>query len=500
MNNPNPALPGWIRIPLIQKMDRRCGSIVIAVFLLSFAWPLTAVAQSEFLIRDAKFLRNITVDNEQIRYGVGNVHLVSDQAEVFCDSVYRFLDKNEIRAYGNIEVRTEQERIWTDTLVYFSDVDFSQLRGRVIIETDTMILFSNSVDYRFTTRVGHIIDRVRLEDQEGVLTARSGYYYREPDSAVFRGNVQLADTLQYAEGDSIFVNRRKESYEIHGDVFIDDREERVKLKGDYLEADSTGRRLLEGNAWMQRFEADSARTDSTESDTTHIWSNRILSTRDIVDADTNNIVNAYGNVRIWSSEFAAIADTARFESLTETFELWSDPIAWHQQIQLTGPYIRVRLKDEQIERLTSYPTPFAVQHDTTIDRLNQMTGDTLIARFNEGEISHIHLYNNSHLIRYTENENGQSDGAVELVAPSTRIFFKEGKLEELKSTGPVDGSYLPESEQTKEKRIDGFSWNPNLRPRKPAEKMNPRFMPIPDTLWFELPRRFVQSRSETPER
>ncbi len=466
-------------------------------------------AQQQIEILEADRIEGGTVEGKKVQKILENVHLKTEELEVFCDSAYQFVNESEVRAYGNIQINTEGEKIWSDSLVYFTDIDFSQLRGRVVIETDSTILFGNSVDYRFSTKVAHFLDKVRLEDQRGTLLANSGFYYREPDSAVFRGQVQLADTLQYLEGDSLFSNRSESYYEIHSNVFADDRENNTMLKSDYLEADSAGNRLLEGNAWLKTYESDTtdtsvtagtdttgtAGTDTTgtaSADTTHIRAQIIHSERHQTDEDTVDIVNAYHEVRIWSPNFAAVGDTARYDDQTGHFELWSNPIAWHKQVQLTGPYIKAKLVEGDIDSLESYPRPFSVQEDTTIDRLNQITGDTLKADFREGELRQIHIYENANLLRFMKNDEGNPDGAVEMTAPHIYILFRDGEIDTLKAIGAVNGSSFQESEQTAERTLDGFVWNPERRPTEPKEKMEPRLPPIAEDPFFELPRRYRQ--------
>ena len=55
--------------------------------------------------------------------------------------------------------------------------------------------------------------------------------------------------------------------------------------------------------------------------------------------DTTNTIKAFENVRIWSRDFSSVSDTAQYESAAQTFELWWNAKAWHEQIQLSGPYI-----------------------------------------------------------------------------------------------------------------------------------------------------------------
>lgn len=477
-----------------------------------------------------------TIQGAPVQKIFGNVHLQTEDVNLYADRALKYTSRDLVQAFGNIEIITKEENIFADSLTYYTDIDFSELRGRVIIESDSATLFGNSVDYRFTNKVAHFIDEIRLEDQRGTLVANSGFYFREPDSATFMGEVQLRDSLQYIEGDSLFSNRQSEYYELHGNVFADDPENSSMLKGDYLEADSTGRRLLQGNAWLKNYKKDSTtaeptdtdslqitppdstkqfrpdslqttipdttRNDTTETsqpDTTHIRAARILSLENRSAQDTTSTIKAFENVRIWSPDFSSLSDTSRYKSKAQTFELWGNAKSWNEQTQLTGPYIWVKLQDGEIKQLDSYPNPFSVQQDTVINRLNQIKGDTLQATFEEGQLSLIRVFLNSHLLRFTEKE-GQPDGALDLTAPVTFIYFENGRLAELKSLGKeeaIDGNYLPETPKVAEKKLEGFSWNPELRPQEPQEIMAPRFPPIPEDPPFELPRRYLEHIGRT---
>ncbi|SMO65251.1 OstA-like protein [Fodinibius sediminis] len=486
-----------MRQPLPKNTVAKLPLYASLLFFLSFSLlsEEASAQQKQVQILNASRIVGGVYEGEQVRRILGQVHIQHDNLEMYCDSAYQFINKNEIRAFGNIEIDTGEEKIWTDSLTYYTDIDFSQLRGRVIMEADSATVFGNSVDYRFSNKVAHFIDQIRLEDMRGTLRADSGYYYRAVDSVQFKGKVQLADSLQYLEGDSLFGNRSKGYYEMHGQVFGDDRENSTMLKGEYLETDSTGRRLLETEAWLKNYESDTS--DTTQADTTHIQAQTILSREQRSAADTTVITHAFGNVRIWSPDFSAISDTSRYTDSTQTFELWSNAVAWHENVQLTGPYIRAILNDGSIDSLKSYPDPFSVQQDTTINRLNQITGDTLYADFSEGTLHQIHVFQNAHLYRFTKNQQQKPDGAIELSAPSIRIIFSEGEIDSLKATGPNEGSFLPENEKTAQRQLEGFSWNPDQRPPEPEAPMKRRFPPLEDELFFDLPRRYIQHLRNT---
>ena len=250
--------------------------------------------------------------------------------------------------------------------------------------------------------------------------------------------------------------------------------------GDYLEADSTGRRFVDGNSYLRRISADST-------DTTHINSHQLL----MLDQDSVNYIRGFKDVRIWSVDFSSVSDTLFYDSSTEIFELISDPIAWHENIQLTGPYIAVQMDSNKVEQLKSFHKTIAVQQDSATGRLHQIKGDTLLASFEGDNLSRIQIYPNSHVLYHTMNENEEPDGAVEYTSPKTTMYFEDGNLTRVVA-GKNDGFFFEEFPGLAERRLDGFAWNPGLRPERPDTTAAPRFPPIPAERPFTLPQRFIE--------
>lgn len=443
-------------------------------------------AQNVVQIERAREVTNITEDGEAIRK-MYDVRLRTGNIEMVCDSAWEFIDRNELRAYGNIEIETPDEIIWTDTLFYYTDQEISQLRGRVVILQDSTTLFGEQVDYNFLTKVADFEDGIRLEDEGGTLIANTGRYFQIQDSAIFRGNVQVADTAQYAEGDSLFINRNTQFLQLHSNIFVQDSTNNALLTGDYLEADSTGRRYVQGNSYLRQIS-----TDST--DTTHINSKDLL----MLDQDSTDIIRAMQNVRVWSPDFSSISDTLIYTSDTEIFELISNPTAWHKNIQLNGPYIQVQMDSNAVNYLTSYKNTITVQKDSTTGRYNQIKGDTLNVNFENGQISRIKIYPNSQVLYHTKNEEDEPDGAVEYTSPETIMYFEEGDLVRVTAL-KNNGYFFEEFPGLADRKLDGFKWQPELRPLRPEVAAEPRFPPVPIERPFELPNRYLDYISTDPE-
>ncbi len=450
---------------------------------IAFFWGISTSVSGQDIVDLIRFdsATQVTINGERVQK-LYNARLGMRDVIMICDSAYRFIDRNEMRAFGNIQIDTDTETIWADTVIYFNDRDVSLLRGRVIIKQDSTTLFGNKVDYDFESKIGVFTDNIRLEDPNGVLTALSGIYYQTQDSAEFRHQVQLQDTSQYIEGDSLFINREREYVEIYSNVFAFDSTNQSILTGEYLEADSTGRRYAKENAYLMNIEEDSAQTD-----TMHIFAHELL----LLDQDTTSIIRGFKDVVIWDENFSSLSDSLEYDSELELFELGGTPKAWHKEIQLNGPYIFVQLDSNQVKELKAFHKAFAVQRDTVTGRLHQLKGDTLFAFFDAGEIYEINLYPNSQLLYHTKNDENEPDGAMENSSPETILLFEDGELVQARM-GQNQGLFLPEYTDLVNRTLDGFSWNPDLRPIKPTFIPAPRWEPIPVERPFELPMRYRQ--------
>ena len=454
--------------------------LIILGLIILFPVAEQANSQSRVNIVQADRAEGGTVDGEAVRKILGNVMLSTDDMTMESDSAYQFIDRNMLTAF-NVQIETENEMIWADTIYHNTQTEFSELRGRVIVQSERNTVFSTEVDVDMAIDLAIFNVPLRFEDENGTLIAESGLYYQAVDSAVFRGNVQLADTTQYLEADSLFMNRSKDLYELFSNVYADDYEEKVTFAGDYLLADSTGYRLLVGDAWFMQL-------DEAETDTTHLLAEEI----EIQETDTISYMDAYQNVRIWSSKFSAVADTVNFRDDIEQFIFRSNPKLWQQNIQLTGPYIEAFLEDDDIRFLNSYTNPIAVQEDTLTGRLHQMTGDTLHAYFENGAIERLVVFDNTEIIFHQRDENDEPDGLIELISagPAT-MWFVDGEFDFFKAERNIDGTYLPEDPGNVERKLDNFSWDPDLKPPQPEIRF-PKLPPIPLERPIDLPPRYVQ--------
>lgn len=453
------------------------ASIGLCLIILLISADLVN-GQSRVRILQADVLQGA---GEDMRKLIGNVELRTDDFSIVCDSAYHFQRDERIEAFGNIEIKSGEDIIWADYVRHNLRTEQSEFQGRVILNNKSTTVFSTKAFFDHKTGIATFPEYLRMEDENGVLTSETGIYYNRADSAIFRIAVQIADSTQYTEADSLFTNREAGYYELHGNVFLKDSEQNVIIRGDYVEADAEGYRKVFGNSLMRRI-------NSEKEDTTFVQARELH----IQELDTTYLFDAFEDVRIWTNRYSSLSDTANYDDGREVFILTGDaPKTWFNDIQLSGPYIEITLEDDQIRSLLSHHRPFAVQKDSATGLLHQITGDTLFVDFKDGEINFLQMRNNPELYYHSKDNEGNPDGAIELKTNEYIImFFKDGEMTDGKAKKQSDGVFHPEGEETRERRLTGFVWTPELQPKKPTDVLESRYGEIPEERPIVLPRRY----------
>lgn len=462
-------------------------NLIFALLIFLCFTPLTdAIAQSIVNILRSDRVQAVQTEDGLIRKLSGNVHLRTNDIEVRSDSAWHYVDRSELHGFGNLRIDTENETIWADKIIYDIEAEISSLSGMVIIESSMATIYSETALYSFLSEIALFNDPIWLEDNDGVMQAMSGIYFNQNDSVVFRGDVQLADSTQYIEADSIFTIRSSSYYQLHGRVFMVDNESKTAIKGDYVEADSTGKRFVEGGAIMRRLNSD-------ETDTTWLAADRI----DMNKIDTFYVIDAVNNVESWQKRTSTLSDSLNYDERTERFELRSNPKVWYDQIQLSGNIIDIQLENDTLKTLFAKGDPFATQQDSITLRFNQMKGDSITIYFLDDNVDQVFTGGNAEILLHYKDDEDQPDGAINIRSDTITIYFEDGEVADLKATSGIDGETLSESTSLAEMRLNAFSWDPHLRPLEPDVHMASRHPSVSFTPPFVRTNAELGSRRRT---
>ena len=401
------------------------------------------------------------------------------------------MERSELLAIGNLQIETEDAIIWSDSLRYFTKNEQSLLRGRVIIEQENTRLFGTAVNFNFEEKIADFTQGIRLVDSTGVLIAHKGTYFEEQDSALFIQHVQLLTDEEYAESDFMTLARKSKRSYLSGNVLIDNLLS-SSVFADSIYADSSGFRQLIGNAIIRTI--DSSVNDSldnptrnhpnSDSDPTFVFAPLI----NIYDRDSTFTFRSDSLSQSWSTNFSTHSDSLQYESEFEQFILTGEPVAWYDNTELNAQTIIAQTDSSELSMLYLFNDAFVTVREETSGRFNQLKADTVVTQFVDGSIHTMTLESNVTILYYTQNEEDENDGAIELNTQKANIRFVRMTL--MNYPLVLLGFVFEEDSSLSQRRLEGFRWNPNTRPLKPNTNLDYRFNAVPNQPPFELPLRY----------
>lgn len=462
---------------------------VLILFILSNT-VVVAQSQDRISIERTDSLRGLIIDGQRVNRLYGNVKLRDRERVFLSDSAYVFPDIDRFEAWGNLQITGEKDIIWANELRYTAQDDQAELIGQVIISQDSVTLQSRYARYNFNTEIAEFPEKIQLNDTRSILIADSGIFYSKRDSAVFIGNIQLADSSSYLEGDTLRYNRNSREFWINGTIFGLNEPDSIRFRGSTIYGDSTGYKRIIGDAIIEKVTGE-------ESDSSFYFAQVIEYFR---AGNDSYRVRANGQASLWSQEYAARADSVLFEEVLNKAELLGLAMIWKDRIQLSGGNIKLYLSNATLDSIKAIDTPFIVLQDSVHSRLHQLKGELMQMYFDSTGIRSIHIPRKTQLLYFPLNEDNKADGAIRVQVQSLSLTFENNEIIEIIGFETPDGEFFEESDQISNMRLDGFLYTPELRPNRPSIRPEPRLLrPDLDQQLITLPKMYLLFLDDTKQ-
>lgn len=192
---------------------------------------------------------------------------------------------------------------------------------------------------------------------------------------------------------------------------------------------------------------------------------------DSLRADTGEtrIVKAYHNVKIFKSDFQAIADSAYYGYADSVIRCFGKPIIWSQGSQLSADTVYMILKNQKMENVLFDKNAFIVNTQLDSTKFNQIKGRKITGYFDNNELNRVYVDGNAESVYYTVEDNKYS-GMVRSVSSRIKIKFENKEMTDVISIRKPESTYYPIASIAADKEIlEGFIWKPELRPTSKEE-------------------------------
>ena len=194
---------------------------------------------------------------------------------------------------------------------------------------------------------------------------------------------------------------------------------------------------------------------------------RPASLRDTTSVDTTSVDTSFAE-RTASSEGtgARKASDAEEGPMREETRLFQEPVAWFDGSQVSGDTLRVVVRDRSIDTVFVRSNAFAAQRDTSLDRIQQLSGRRMTAVFRRDSIRQIIAFPNARSIRFLKDKGGKPNGGARSSADRIILRFQDGDVRRVSFLGGTQTTYYKQPIVPSPFELEGFLWTPNARPKR----------------------------------
>ena len=509
-------------------MTRRLVYIVLmlVVALVSRAQTMVYLERAANLsfdqerIADAQILR-------------GNVVFRHEEALMYCDSAYFYEGTNSLDAFGHVRfVQGDTLKGYGDKLFYDGNTKLARLRRHVRLvhgraDENPTILTTDSLNYDRAAGIAYYFNGGTVCDSLNTLVSVSGNYRPNTKQAVFSKEVVLtnpkfvltSDTLLYntdtkiadiispteiiyeeetdihssrgwyntqtersmlldrsvvhhvegkmMTGDTIYYDKQIGFGEVLGTMQMSDSTQKITLTGKY------------GQMWEEHsrgYATDSALMIDW-SDTEHIayihadtlFTEELHYTDSALMDSTYRRARAHHGVRVYRDDMQMVCDSMVYIGADSTMHLYTDPICWSENQQLSADSITVFIVNGAVDHALGEGSALCIMHDT-LDYFNQMSGKQVTVFLIEGEVKTVDTDGNALTIYYAKEDNGDYVGMNTTESSFIRMYVENREMHHMRFTKETTGVLYPMDQiPAGSDRLTLFFWEENARPDSPND-------------------------------
>lgn len=444
----------------------------------------------------------------------GQVYIVHEGIEMWCDQAYVYGKDNFVKAYGNVVItQGDTIKMNSNYAEYNGNTKFAFASGSVVMKNPQTTLNTDTLYFNRIKQQAYYRSGGTVIDTASTLTSRVGRYYATTKKYQFLYNVKIdnpkyiVNTEQmdfftetghaylYGEstivGDSSTVYCERGFYDTRNDVGYFVKNSRVDyntrtLYGDsiYFDRntsfasatnnirvlDTANQSLVKGHYAEVFREKDSlfitkraVAISLQEQDSLYVHAD----TLQIVGKEQNRLLKGFYRARLFKKELATgnttsgKCDSITVNEKTGLTQLLRDPVLWSGESQMTGDTIQLlnNTITDKLDTLKVFRNAFLIQKDTIGNGYNQVSGERLTGLFHNNVLDTVNMDRNIEVIFYLYDDKDILMGIDNTTSSALQMTFEDQDIVGTRFLKKVPGKIYPPSKFPENARLlPNFNW------------------------------------------
>ncbi|MBP2282526.1 lipopolysaccharide export system protein LptA [Flavobacterium sp. CG_23.5] len=392
--------------------------------------------------------------NVKKAFATGNAVMSSPDATLATDTIS--FDRNTQEVFYNSQgtITNKENTLQSKSGKYYVAQKKFQFLTAVTITNPTYVIKSNHLDYYSNSGHSYLFGPSTITSKANYIYTEKGFYDTKKNLAHFVKKSYIKYDDRIIRGDSLYYDRNREFASATRNVKITDSINRAIIKGHYAELykkkDSV---FVTKRAVAINF---------VENDSVYIHGKKLM----VTGKEANRVIRAFNNVRFYKTDMSGKCDSIHSSSKTALTKMIGNPILWNGESQITGDVMHLigNNNTQKLDSLKVLNNTFLVSKDTLGTGYNQVKGQNLYGKFEEGKLHDVDIVKNTEVIYYMRNDAKELIGINKNVSSKINLILEKNAIESITFFKQVDGDIYPEKDLPENARkLRGLVWRGDER-------------------------------------
>jgi len=392
--------------------------------------------------------------NVKKAFATGDAVMSSPEATLVTDTINFDRNTQEVFYKTKGTITNLQNTLVSKSGKYFVPQKKFQFLTEVTITNPTYVIKSNHLDYYSNSGHSYLLGPSTITSKANYIYTEKGFYDTKRNKAHFLNKSYIKYNDRVIRGDSLYYDRTKEFASASRNVKITDSINRGIIKGHYAEMYKKKDSLFVTKRAVA--------INFVENDSVYIHGKKLM----VTGKEGNRIIRAFNNVRFFKKDMSGKCDSIHSSSKIALTKLIGKPILWNGQSQITGDIMHLigNNTTQKLDSLKVLNNTFLVSKDTLGTGYNQIKGQNLLGKFEEGKLHDVDIIKNTEVIYYMRNDAQELIGINKNKSSKINILFNKNEVDEITFFKQVDGDLFPEKELPEnDRKLKGFIWRADER-------------------------------------
>jgi len=396
--------------------------------------------------------------NTSFAFAAGDVTLTEPKTTLKTDTLY--FDRIKQQAYYRTggTVRDTASVLTSRVGRYYAETKKYQFLSDVKIVNPKYTVFSPQLDFYSESGGAYLYGESKIVSETSTVYCERGYYNTRSNMGHFVKNSRVDYNNRILYGDSIFFNRNTGFASATNNIKVLDTLNKSIIRGHYAEV------FREQDSVFITKRAVAVTLQENDSVYVH------ADTLRVTGKPENRIIKGFYRARMFKQGLegeeptSGKCDSIYVNEKLGITKMLREPILWSGENQMTGDTIHLinnKLTDE-LDTLKVFNNAFLVQKDSA--GYNQVKGERLIGLFTNNQLDTVNIIKNTQVIFYSRNDKEELVGINNTTSSSIQMYLENQKIIGIRFLKKVPGKVYPPSQFPENARIlPGFIWRGDER-------------------------------------